>query len=128
MLTESAFHHCWSFPPYEWCLEMPDSSCFSTRKSCNCGSYCVSDLPVGTAWIPVSGTCATSDIVPERLSTLLLKFDTSKILCTAVPMPSSSHPTVCDPIEPKTAALRLAGEIASMILRTGTSLVTVTEQ
>ena len=131
VLTESVFHHCWSFPPYDWCLDMPeDSSCFSARKCCNCGSYCVSDLPLGTIWIPVSSASrGTQDIVPDRLSDLLRNCEvrkcTEKSPSTAVPMPSpSSHPTVCDLMEPKAAALRLAGELTSMILRTDVSLVT----
>lgn len=119
VLSDTSLHHCWSFPPYDWCLQLPqDNHCFSDDKRCNCGRYCVSDLPVGTEWTPLqeSGSMLSSD-VPDKVADILLSRTR-----TGVP-PSSRLPEISDVMEYKLAALKMATNIASMIIRTDTSIL-----
>lgn len=126
VLTDSTLHHCWSFPPYDWCLDMAEkNSYFNTSKQCNCGSYMISELPAGTSWLPLHGFYGVADdIIPESIASLLSannsKSPPDKDFNVFLP-PS---PAVCDLLEPKIAALRLAGDITSLILRTEFSLQT----
>ena len=121
-LTDSSLHHCWSFPPYDHCLDMlDDSACFSAKKQCNCGSFVISDLPAGTEWLPVQSTRVFSDVIPERIISLLSKYAThdQSPQCAAL-----SVPITCDMIEPKIAALTLVGDTTGLLLRTAFSLQT----
>ena len=63
-LTDTAFHHCWSFPPYQYC-EQEGSSALCGKletkesvlkqnlfdgKTCCCGAMKLRDLPAGATW------------------------------------------------------------------------------
>ena len=118
-LTDSSLHHCWSFPPYDHCEDMPDdSACFSAQKQCNCGGYTISDLPAGSEWLPVQSTCAFVDVIPARITLLLSKYVTHSSQCVM------SSPTICDMIDPKLAALTLVGDTTGLLLRTAFSIQT----
>ena len=58
-LTDTTFHHCWSFPPYEYCEAVYTSKCGDSElplqvvtpvKNCCCGAVKLSDLPAGCEW------------------------------------------------------------------------------
>jgi len=85
LLTDTAFHHSWSFPPYDHCeaegnsgtsgvhgkLETKRSqkeSLFS-GKTCRCGAVELGDLPAGTSW----QTLFRNDFIaiPEIITELL---------------------------------------------------------
>lgn len=64
LLTDTAFHHCWSFPPYQYCeqeersglcgkLETKESVLKQNLfdgKTCCCGAVRLRDLPAGATW------------------------------------------------------------------------------
>lgn len=64
-LTDTALHHCWSFPPYQYCeeegssdlcgkLETKESSVLKQNlfdeKTCCCGAVRLKDLPPSATW------------------------------------------------------------------------------
>ena len=86
LLTDTAFYHSWSFPPYSHCepessssangvrgkLETnssPKQSCLFTGKMCSCGAVKLGDLPAGTTW----QTLFRDDFIaiPEMITGLL---------------------------------------------------------
>ena len=142
VLRDSSFHHCWSFPPYEYfealrltlsreeeCLAL-SAICHEGGKTCNCGAVSLSQLPMDCVWEGMR----ESVIVPEGL---YLGGETKKgggkmkeNTRRSSKQPSNNVDTytdvcVCDPYEAKLAALCLAGDIASTILRVGLTSVHV---
>ena len=76
MLTDSSYHHCWSFPPHDWCGavfagdgERGDFQADFTGKTCCCGAVKLSELPASCKWqsLHMDGFSA----IPEAIQDLL---------------------------------------------------------
>lgn len=112
LLTDTAFHHCWSFPSLDQCWDLgPDSVAFSKDKSCNCGRFRVSCIPPGSSWRQIEHHNDTVQIIPDRIAELLNSSSKRDRRIATFPM-------ICDPILPKIAAISVSSDLASFLLRT----------
>ena len=112
LLTDSAFHHCWSFPPIDQCWELPlDSPVLSQSKTCNCGQLRVGLIPTGSSWKLVDSHDEAVQIIPDGLVKMLNSSSESKKMV-------ATFPTVCDPLLPKIAAVSMSSDLACLLLRT----------
>lgn len=112
LLTDSAFHHCWTFPPIDQCWDLSlDSPVLSQSKRCNCGQLSVSLIPTGSCWRLVDSRDEAVQIIPDAIVKMLNSFsDTDKMVAT--------FPTTCDPLLPKIAAINVSSDLACLLLRT----------
>ena len=112
LLTDSAFHHCWSFPPVDQCWDLPlDSPILRQNKRCNCGQLRASLIPTKSSWQLVDSHDEAVQIIPDGIVKVLKSFSgRDKMVAT--------FPTVCDPLLSKIAAINVSSDLACLLLRT----------
>ena len=86
---------------------------FIRTGTCSCGAIKISQLDKRTSWSPVKTWLHTETIIPKEIQQLLLQVTSS--------IPNNifdNFPVVCDIFPDKHASYGMAGDLASMIIKT----------
>ena len=137
-LTDLTVHHCWSFPPYDFCEAVHASEAdrnhlqatFAT-KTCCCGRVSLSELSTCCKWWNLHQ--GSLQVFPEVIEDILIggklprnqqakKTEATSINSTEKEMYIQQEPlptvdSICDPFLSKLEAVELAGDLSSAILR-----------
>lgn len=80
MVTDSEFHHCWSFPPYDYCEPAQTSDGWGNESSlkdtlagttCCCGAIRLTDLPRRCEWHCLHAYQRDFTVIPDEIKELL---------------------------------------------------------
>ncbi len=109
VLTDSAVHHCWCFPPPPLCANGPLRDA-SRNKRCNCGAVSLSCIPADASWTALGPDSMLFPVLPHPLPPL------PSVGVSREPL--QRFPDVSDLLVCRVSALACAGELSRVLLTT----------